>query len=817
MKGNLEAYKTFYPSPDPDLLRQAGLVRPAPPLRFYGRTKPTAWPNKHLEDEVIPLIIELNEEHSGISYAKIFKRSEDYEAFQRALREIAERSIPFYATLRFYDPNGNEKVEVPNSVTAEASIYRHLQLLATLYHHFKRGAPYPLEPEALYSATEAMLREIQALEDLPAPKLFARFYLLGEAHLRVAPPRSEGGRPISGLDPWLHEQAFAPPPDLRQGGYWGYVLYKGVLKEAKLLYKEENVDLSPQRDLYFPYSEVEAHLARMAQEGLGTPRYGSFAEEKEAYEELRSKAEEAYAKHSIIASLFISYASQGLKAMAEDFARDGYLEIPPEIPIGHIALIYSPDDHWGGALLRYVGRWEREDGVPIEVYDPALDFGLALVREKEHLGEVLSLYTFSRMERKLPWRPPSAKLSTDHTVLYALRHTDLPYGYTVATSALFFGPGKGWKELFHNYMMGRLEDPELGVTYYQKFVRPATVELEYAQGFVDRVAAAYGGALLRISGALSASFLPMDPTAETSLQEIDWHSLLVDSVHLEEGRLVVEARTAGGQIVRDRGVAPLPEPLSVVRREEGDDFPFHSLPRPFPGPEVRVRGDAIDWYLVEWAKERNPERYYGMVLPASLITSHTLTWESAANTSFARPIYRAPDDAIAIEYYHRLRVYSEHSHNVVGLWNLVPYDHEDYKLVYWPLRSSPLEYASYLDALIRQEAEKVPEAYRDHFLYGCYAQLAIRLANNVFPAHPYAPDVKEVAEAFMRAARDLRKKLLEEGKSLPYPDTYAVQMERAEKIFIETFDVSWEDYVRRGCPGRPECPERKKEAAEFGL
>jgi hypothetical protein len=116
---------------------------------------------------------------------------------------------------------------------------------------------------------------------------------------------------------------------------------------------------------------------------------------------------------------------------------------------------------------------------------------------------------------------------------------------------------------------------------------------------------------------------------------------------------VVEARTAGGQIVRDRGAAPLPEPLAVVRREAGDDFPFHSLPRPLPEVEVRVYGDAIDWYLVEWAKERNPERYYGMVLPASLITSHTLTWESAANTSFYRPILKAPADSIVIEYHHR--------------------------------------------------------------------------------------------------------------------------------------------------------------------
>jgi hypothetical protein len=33
-------------------------------------------------------------------------------------------------------------------------------------------------------------------------------------------------------------------------------------------------------------------------------------------------------------------------------------------------------------------------------------------------------------------------------------------------------------------------------------------------------------------------------------------------------------------------------------------------------------------------------------------------------------------------------------------------------------------------------------------------------------------------------------------------------MERAEKIYIEPFDEAWEDYVRRGCPGRPRCPER---------
>jgi hypothetical protein len=809
MKGNLEAYKTFYPSPDPDLLKQAGLVRLAPPIRFYGRTRPTAWPNKHLEEEVIPFVIELTEEDIGISFAKIFRRSEDYEAFQRALREIAERSIPFYATLRFYEPDGNEKVKVPDSVTAEAAIYRHLQLFATLYYHFKRGAPYLLEPAGHYPAVEATLRGIQALEDIPAPEHFARFYLHGEAHLRVAAPRSEGGRRFSGLDPELHEQAFAPPPDLRQGGYWGYVLYKGVLRRAKLDYGEENLDFSPQRDLYFPYSEIEARLAHMAQEGLGTPRYGSLAEEKKAYEELLNKAEDVYAEHGVSGALFVQYASQGLKAMAEDFARDGYLEIPPEIPIGHIAPIYCPDDDWGGTLLRYVGRWEREDGVPIEVYDPALDFGLALVREKEHLGEVLSLYTFSRMEKKLPGQPPFAKLSTDHTVLYAFRHTDLPYGYTVATSALFFGPGKGWKETFHNYLMGSLADPRLGVVHYQRFIRPATVELGYAQAFVDRVAAAYGGALLRISGAENASFIPVDPT-KASVQDVDWHSLLVDSVRLEEGRLVVEARTAGGQIIRDRGAAPLPEPLAVVRREGGDDFPFHSLPRSLPEVEVRVYGDAIDWYLVNWAKERNPERYYGMVLPASLIASHTLTWESAANNTFARPIYKAPADFIVIEYYHRHRIYAEHSHNVVGLWNLVPYDHADYKLSYWPLKSSVLEYTSYLDALIRKEAEKVPEAYRDHFLYGCYAQLAIRLANVTFPAHPYAPEVKEAAEVFMQAARDLRKKLLEEGKSLPYPDTYAVQMERAEKIFIEPFDEAWADYVRRGCPGRPECPEREK-------
>jgi len=809
MKGNLEAYKTFYPPPDPDLLKQAGLVRPAPPIRFYGRTRPTAWPNRHLEDEVIPIIIELTEEDTGTSFAKIFRRPQDYEAFQRALREIAERSIPFYATLRFYDPDGDEKVGVPHSVTAEASIYRHLQLLATLYYHLKRGAPYLLEPEGHYPPMEATLRGIQALEDLPAPQRFARFYLHGEAHLRVAAPRSEGGRRLGGLDPLLHEQAFAPPPDLRQGGYWGYVLYKGVLRSAKLEYKEEDLDSSPRRDLYFPYSEIEARLAQMAREGLGTPRYGSLAEERKAYEDLLRRAEEVYAERGVSAALFIQYSSQGLKAMAEDFARDGYLEIPPEIPIGHIAPIYSPDDYWGGTLLRYVGRWEREDGVPIEVYDPALDFGLALVREKEHLGEVLSLYTFSRMQKGLPGYPPYAKLSTDHAVLYAFRHTDLPYGYTLPASALFFGPGKGWKEEFHNYLMGSLPDEELGVTHYQRFVRPATVELGYAQAFVDRVAAAYGGALLRISGAQNASFLPVDPT-KASVQEVDWHSLLVDSVRLEEGRLVVEARTSGGQIVRDRGAAPLPEPLAVVRRERGDDFPFHSLPRPLPGVEVRVYGDAIDRYLVEWAKERNPERYYGMVLPASLITSHTLTWESAANTSFARPIYKAPADFIFIDYHHRLRIYAQHSHNAVGLWHLDPFDHADYKLSYWPLRSSPLEYASYLDALIREEAEKVPEAYRDHFLYGCYAQLAIRLANVTFPAHPYAPEVKGVAEAFMRAARDLRRKLLEEGKSLPYPDTHAVQMERAEKLFIEPFDEVWRDYVRRGCPGRPRCPEREK-------
>jgi hypothetical protein len=816
MKGNLEAYKTFYPPPDPDLLRQAGLVRPAPPIRFYGRTSPIAWPNRHLEEEVIPLVIELTEEDIGISFAEIFRRPEDYEAFRRALREIAERSIPFYTTLRFYDPDENEKVRVPNPVTAEASVYRHLQLLAALYHHFKRGAPYPLEPEALYPSVEATLRGIQALEDLPAPRRFARFYLHGEAHLRVALPRSEGGRPFSGVDPQLHEQAFAPPPDLRQGGYWGYVLYKGVLGQAKLIYREENLDLSPERDLYFPYSEIEARLARMAEEGLGAPRYGSLAEEREAYEELLSKAEDIYLEHVLSGSLFLQYAGQGLKAMAEDFARDGYLEIPPEIPIGHIAPIYMPDDSWGGTLLRYVGRWEREDGVPIEVYDPALDFGLALVREKEHLGEVLSLYTFSRMERGLPGYPPSAKLSTDHAVVYAFRHTDLPYGYTAFTSALFFGPGKGWKENFHDYYMGTLADSKLGVTHYQRFARPATVELWYAQAFVDRVAAAYGGALLRISGAENASFLPVGPTGN-SVQEVDWHSLLVDSVRLEEGRLVVEARTAGAQITRNRGDAPLPEPLAVVRREAGDDFPFHSFPRPLPGVEVRVYGDAIDRYLVEWAKERNPERYYGMVLPASLITSHTVTWESAANTTFARPLLRAPSDSIAIDYYPRYRAYAQHSHNAVGLWVLVPYDYADYKLSYWPLRSSAREYASYLEALVQKEAEKVPEAYRDHFLYGCYAQLAIRLANVTFPAHPYAPDVKEVAEAFMQAARDLRKKLLEEGKSLPYPDTYAVQMERAEKIYIEPFDEAWADYVRRGCPGRPECPERKREALEFGL
>jgi len=810
MRGNLEAYKTFYPPPDPDLLRQAGLVRPAPPIRFYGRTRPTAWPNRHLEEEVIPLVIKLTEEDIGTSFAKIFRRPQDYEAFQRALREIAERSIPFYATLRFYDPDGDEKVEVPRSVTAEASIYRHLQLLGTLYYHLKRGVPYPLEPEGHYPAIEATLRGIQALEDLPAPQRFARFYLHGEAHLRVAAPKSEGGRNFSGVDPLLHEQAFAPPPDLRQGGYWGYVLYKGVLRKAKVFYGEEDLDSSPQRDLYFPYSEIEARLAQMAREGLGTPRYGSLAEERKAYEELLSKAEDVYAEHAVYGSLFIQYASQGLKAMAEDFARDGYLEIPPEIPIGHIAFIYAPDDYWGGTLLRYVGRWEREDGVPIEVYDPALDFGLALVREKEHLGEVLSLYTFSRMQKGLPGEPPFAKLSTDHAVLYAFRHTDLPYGYTVATSALFFGPGRGWKSHFHNYFMGSLADPHLGVTHYQRFIRPATVEPGYAQAFVDRVAAAYGGALLRISGAQNASFLPTDPTDKASVQEVDWHSLLVDSVRLEGGRLVVEARTAGGQIERDRGAAPLPEPLAVVRREGGDDFPFHSLPRPLPGVEVRVYGDAIDWYLVEWAKERNPERYYGMVLPASLITSHTLTWESAANTSFYRPILKAPADSIAIEYHHKFRIYAEHSHNAVGLWNLVPSLHADYKLPHWPLRSSVLEYTSYLDTLIRKEAEKVPEAYRDHFLYGCYAQLAIRLANVTFPAHPYAPEVKEVAEAFMRAARDLRKKLLEEGRSLPYPDTHAVQMERAEKLFIEPFDEVWRDYVRRGCPGRPRCPEREK-------
>jgi hypothetical protein len=311
-------------------------------------------------------------------------------------------------------------------------------------------------------------------------------------------------------------------------------LYKGVLRSAKLEYGEEDLDSSPRRDLYFPYSEIEARLAQMAQEGLGTPRYGSLAEERKAYEELLRRAEEVYGERGVSASLFIQYSSQGLKAMAEDFARDGYLEIPPEIPIGHIAPIYSPDDYWGGTLLRYVGRWEREDGVPIEVYDPALDFGLALVREKEHLGEVLSLYTFSRMERRLPGEPPFAKLSTDHAVLYAFRHTDLPYGYTLAASALFFGPGKGWKEEFHNYLMGSLADEELGVTHYQRFVRPATVELGYAQAFVDRVAAAYGGALLRISGAQNASFLPVDPT-KASVQEVDWHSLLVDSVRLEGG------------------------------------------------------------------------------------------------------------------------------------------------------------------------------------------------------------------------------------------------------------------------------------------
>ncbi|MGC8905736.1 hypothetical protein, partial [Thermus sp.] len=535
MRGNLEAYKSFYPSPDPELLKKAGLVRPARPLRFYGRTRASAWPNKHLEEETIPLILEVAEETLGASFAQVFSDPEDYQRFQRALREIAERSLPFYATLRFYEPDFHERVRKPDAVIPEGQVGGHLEAFGALYLHLKRGEPYPSEPEAHYPAVEAMLEGLKALEDLPAPRRFPRLYLHGEAHLRLAVPGEKWRQ--HGLVAPFNNPAFAPPPDLRQGGHWGYVLYKGLAKWVK---REEGIDLdaSPERDLYFPYSEIEDYLARMAREGAGTPPYASMGEEKKAYRNLLLDAEDIFARHYLYETVFQPYAFRGLLAMAEDFAREGYLEIPPELPIGHVGPIYDPDVYWGSALLRYVGRWEREDGVPVEVYDPALDFGLALVREEENLGEALSLYTFSRMEKKLSWEDPFAKLSTDCTVLYAFRHTDLPYGYNLASSALFFGPGKGWKE---PYVNSRLAAPdrlwELGAIRYERFAKPPTVEPEYAQALVDRVVAAYGGALLQVSGAINASFFPVGAT-EYSTEYLDWQSLLVDSVRLEGGKLV---------------------------------------------------------------------------------------------------------------------------------------------------------------------------------------------------------------------------------------------------------------------------------------